>query len=125
MLRGPKVFQADYALFIALSEPQARRRVSLAYNLPSGAIIVLITVAALHEIGECIRPKQVYAARLMSPSLLRKYMAGLVGSNLVQRYTKWGRARLRLTAEGMTVCADYRRYLLVGARQYLKEQAIG
>lgn len=124
MLRGPKVFPADYALFIALAEPQARRHVAQASKLPSGAIIVLATVAALHKIGEIAHPSKLHAARLMSASLLRKYLAILVKAQLVQRYTKRGRAQLRLTAEGMSTAADYQRHLLGGARQYAKEQTI-
>lgn len=124
MLRGPKVFCADYALFIALSEPQARRRVSKAHKLPSGAIIVLVTVAALYELGGTIYPKQLYEARLMSPSLLREYMAVLVKAKLVERYTYRGQARLHLTLEGLGVISQYQRHLLGGARQYEREQAI-
>jgi DNA-binding MarR family transcriptional regulator len=124
MLRGPKVFPTGYALFIALSEPQARRRTAKVHSIPSGAVIVLVTVSAVHELGEIIHPSQLYAARLMSPSLLRRYLAVLVKAGLVQRYTTRGRARLRLTVEGMVVCNEYKRHLLGGAREYLREQAI-
>jgi DNA-binding MarR family transcriptional regulator len=124
MLRGSKTFRADYALFIALSEPQARRRVSKAHKLPSGAVIVLVTVAALYELGGIIYPKQLYEARLMSPSLLRQYLAVLVKAKLVERYTYRSQARLHLTLEGLGVMGHYKRYLLGGARQYEREQAI-
>ncbi|ALW84165.1 hypothetical protein AUC43_03055 [Hymenobacter sedentarius] len=124
MLRGPKLYPAGWALFIAVSERQARRRVSKANGLPSGAVIVLVTVAALHELGGIIYPGQLYAARLMSPSLLRKYLVRLVATKLVERYAHRGHARLRLTLEGSVVSSQYRRYLLSGARQYDREQAI-
>ena len=124
MLRGPKLYPTEWALFIAVSERQARRRVSKAHGLPSGAIIVLVTVAALHELRGIIAPKQLYGARLMSPSLLRKYLARLVKAGLVERYTYRGRARLRFTLAGMGVSMQYQRHLLGGARQYEKKQSI-
>lgn len=124
MLHGPKLFPADYSLFIALSEPQARRRVSKAHKLPSGAIIVLITVAALQELKLGVFPRSLYAAQLMSPSLLRKYLAELVKAQLVERYTVRGHAHLRLTLSGVGVRHEYQRHLLGGARQYAREQAI-
>ena len=124
MLSGPRLYPAEWALFIAVSERQARRRVSKAHGLPSGAITVLITVAALYELREIIRPKQLYGARLMSPSLLRKYLARLVKAGLVERYTHRGRARLRFTLAGMGVTALYQRHLLGGARQYERKQSI-
>ena len=124
MLRGPKVFPAGYSLFIALSEPQARRRISQAHKLPSGAVIVLVTVAALHELGAGIFPRNLYEAQLMSPSLLRKYLAELVKAKLVERYAYRGHARLRLTLDGLMVSGQYQRHLLGGARQFEREQAI-
>ena len=124
MLSGPKLYPTGWALFIAVSERQARRRVSKANGLPSGAVIVLVTVAALHELGGIITPKQLYGARLMSPSLLRKYLARLVKAGLVERYTYRGRARLRFTLAGMGVSMQYQRHLLGGARQYERNQAI-
>ena len=63
-------------------------------------------------------------ARLMAPSLLRKYLARLVKAGLVERYTHRGRARLRLTLAGMGVAALYQRHLLSGARQYERKQSI-
>ena len=124
MLSGPKLYPAGWALFIAVSERQARRRVSKAHGLPSGAIIVLVTVAALYELRGIITPKQLYGARLMSPSLLRKYLARLVKAGLVERYTHRGRARLRFTLPGMGVSMQYQRHLLGGARQYERQQSI-
>lgn len=124
MLRGPKLYPPDWALFIALSERQARRRVSQRYKLPSGAVIVLATVAALYKLGGIITPGQLHAARLMSPSLLRKYLAELVKGKLVERYAQRGHARLRLTLNGATISAQYQAYLLSGARQYEQRQSI-
>ncbi|ALW84168.1 hypothetical protein AUC43_03070 [Hymenobacter sedentarius] len=124
MLRGPKLYPAGWALFIAVSERQTRRRISEAYKLPSGAVIVLVTVAALHELGGIIYPRQLYAARLMSPSLLRKYLAELVKARLVERYAHRGHARLRLTLSGVGAVAQYQRQLLGGARQYERKQLI-
>ncbi len=124
MLRGPKLYPTGWALLIAVSERQARRRVSKAHGLPSGAVIVLVTVAALHELGGIIAPKQLHEARLMSPSLLRKYLARLVKAGLVERYTSRGRARLRLTLTVMGVTTLYQRHLLGGARQYERKQSI-
>ena len=124
MLRGPKLYPAGWALFIALSERQARRRVSQRYKLPSGAVIVLATVAALYELGGIITPKHLHEARLMSPSLLRKYLARLVRTGLVERYTHRGRARLRITLAGAVISMDYQRHLLGGARQYERKQSI-
>ena len=85
---------------------------------------MLVTVAALHELRGIITPKQLYGAHLMSPSLLRKYLARLVKAGLVERYTHRGRARLRFTLTGMGVAALYQRHLLGGARQYERKQAI-
>ncbi len=124
MLRGRKLYPTEWALFIAVSERQARRRVSKAHGLPSGAVIVLVTVAALYELGGIITPKQLHEARLMSPSLLRKYLARLVKAGLVERYTHRGRARLRFTLAGMGVSMQYQRHLLGGARQYERHQSI-
>ena len=124
MLRGPKLYPAGWALFIAVSERQARRQVSKAHGLPSGAVIVLVTVAALHELGGVITPKQIHAARLMSPSLLRKYLARLVKAGLVERYTNRGHARLRITLAGAGISMQYQRHLLGGARQYERKQSI-
>ena len=42
MLSGPKLYPTGWALFIAVSERQARRRVSKTNGLPSGAVIVLV-----------------------------------------------------------------------------------
>lgn len=124
MVAGPKLFPADYALFIALSERQARRRVSKRHQLPSGAVIVLATVAALHKLGGIIYPRQLYSARLMSASLLRKYLAELVKAKLVERYAHRGHARLHLTLTGSLVSSEYQRHLLGGARQYERVQKI-
>jgi DNA-binding MarR family transcriptional regulator len=85
---------------------------------------VLVTVAALYELRGIIIPKQLYGACLMSPSLLRKYLARLVKAGLVGRYTHRGRARLRLTLPGLGVVALYQRHLLGGARQYERKQSI-
>ena len=124
MLRGPKLYPTGWALFIAVSERQARRRVSQRYKLPSGAVIVLATVAALYELGGIIYPGQLYKARLMSPSLLRKYLAELVKGKMVERYVQRGHARLRLTLSGATISAQYQANLLSGARQFEKKQSI-
>lgn len=124
MLRGPKIYPADFSLFIVLSEPQARRRVSERYRLPSGAIIVLITVEALRKAGAAAATRALHNAKLMSPSLLRKYLATLVKARLVERYTCHRRARLRLTLDGAGVVGYYTRLLLGGARQYEREQTI-
>jgi len=124
MLRGPKVYPVDFSLFIALSEPQARRRVSKRYHLPSGAIIVLITVEALRLVGGIVATRSLHNAKLMSPSLLRKYLALLIAARLVERYTCHRRHRLRMTLAGMGVVGEYSRWLLGGARQYVREQAI-
>jgi Domain of unknown function (DUF6371) len=69
---------------------------------------VLVTVAALYELRGIIIPKQLYGARLMSPSLLRKYLARLVKARLVERHTYRGRARLRLALAGLGVSMQYR-----------------
>ena len=124
MLRGPKLFPIDWSLFIAVSERQARRRVSKTHGLPSGAIIVLVTVAALTKLGGIVAPHQLHNARLMSASLLRKYLATLVRLKLVERYTYRGCARLRLTLTGLGVSGEYHRHLLNGAKQYEREQTI-
>ena len=107
---------SDYALLVCAAEPNARKSVALANQLPTGAIPVLAAVASIEKQGENPRSGAIYAINIGTPTLIRGYLADLVRLKLVERY-RIGRSRkLRLTLDGLRVIGQYQRQLRAGIR---------
>jgi predicted transcriptional regulator len=124
MQHDQPAFPTDYALFIVVAEATARRRLSVAYRLRSGAVPVLAAIGAVFSQGNAIRPANLHAAGLMSASLLRDYVRELCQAGLLERYTRRGTRYLRLTPAGANCLAIYQRHLRGATRQYFEHTRI-
>jgi hypothetical protein len=104
----------DLSLLTVVAEPRARKAVSKAYKLPSGAIPALAAIAFRANQGENMRPREVYGAKLGSETLVRYYISTLVKARLVERFTIYRTRMLRLTVEGAAAVGRYERELREG-----------
>jgi predicted MarR family transcription regulator len=110
---------AFYQLLTVVAEPNARRKVSKANGLPSGAIPVLASIAFRAFDCETRSSQDIYGANMGAKTLIRGYIAMLVKAGLVSR-NRYHRdaVTLQLTTEGDRVIAQYERELRDGCRSF-------
>jgi predicted transcriptional regulator len=108
----------DLSLLSVVAEPRARKIVSEAYGLKSGAVPVLAALAFKASQGKNTRPREVYEAKLGSETLIRQYIATLVKARLVERFTAYRTKFLRLTSEGNAAVGQYERELREGCVEF-------
>ncbi|GAB3721125.1 hypothetical protein GCM10027594_01380 [Hymenobacter agri] len=101
----------EYHGLVAICEPAVRKTTAAKYKLPSGALLVLISVAAMSNLGRSHLISDVYSLNIARQNLVRSYLAVLSKAGLVHRYTSLRCRRVRLTLEGMGVAGHYHRDL--------------
>jgi predicted transcriptional regulator len=98
----------DYLLLSSVVEPKARKIVSQAFGLESGAIPVLAAIAFNSNQGLYTWPREIYAAKMGTQTLIRHYISALVKARLVERTTTRPKS-LRLTPTGHDAMRRYTR----------------
>jgi predicted transcriptional regulator len=104
----------DLSLLTIVAEPKARRIVSEAYALPTGAIPVLAALGFKDSQGQYTRPREIYEAKMGSETLIRYYISTLVKAGLVERLTTYRIKKLRLTSKGLLAVGRYEREIRAG-----------
>lgn len=118
MRRPPS--EADNALLITAVEPKARKTAAKAHCIGSGAIPVLAAIHSLRNLGNSVRPRDIYALEIANTPLIRAYIRQLIDAKFARLQSIRGVRWLSPTLEGMTVLGRYARELRSGSRALQK-----